>query len=96
MGIGAISGLGGMSMYGIGSNYNIKSVYGNPKSLQPVEKIGEEDYTGNPFAVLENKNDAEEGVNAVKQFKPVDLQAASSQMMMGSRFLLEGIPEGEL
>lgn len=94
MGVGAISGIGSFSSY-IGFQYKISSVYGNPKSLSKVEKIGEENYSGDAFAVVRKADSESLGAENKSSYKPVDYEALQSQMMIGSRFLTEGISFAE-
>lgn len=82
MRIGAVSGYG--SMMELQSNYRINSVYGNPKNTDAIQKIGEENYSGNPFAVVSSKED-EADIAAIreKQSKPFDLDAAVKRAEQG-------------
>lgn len=92
MGIGAISGFSGISAISYNpNNYKINSVYGNPKSVNPIEKIGKEDYTGNPFAILSKDNEKEEEAR-VEVPKTFNYDAAMSRMMQGSRYNADNIP----
>ena len=64
--------------------YRINSIYGNPKSTQPVAKIGEEDYTGNPMAVVSKKQDEEDALRIKdQQAKPFDYEAAMERAKQG-------------
>lgn len=80
MNIGAVSGYGAISS--LQNNYKINSIYGNPKSLQAVGKIGEERYSGNPFAVV-TKNDEEALKIKDQQKKPFDLEGAVKRAEQG-------------
>ncbi len=90
MGIGAISGIGSMSFYNM-NNYRVNSVNGNPKSLNPVEKIGQESYNSKPFATVSKVEEPEQDIT-VKQAKPFDFDAAMNRMMVGSKYNAENIP----
>lgn len=90
MGIGAISGIGSMSFYNM-NNYRVNSVNGNPKSLNPVEKIGQESYNSKPFATVSKVEEDDQEIRA-QQAKPFDFDAAMNRMMVGSRFNAENIP----
>lgn len=93
MGIGAISGFGGISsVAAYNPNYKINSIYGNPKSLQPVEKVGEDDYSGNPFAVLSKKEEEDYGPKPAERGASFNFDAAMSRMMQGARYNAENIP----
>jgi len=92
MGIGAISGLSPIS-YGGFSNYKVNSINGNPKSLNPVEKIGSEQYNSKPFATVsmnEGIDTSSETENTAP--KTFDMEAAMNQMKIASRFNAENIP----
>ena len=90
MGIGAISGIGSMSFYNM-NNYRVNSVNGNPRSLTPVEKIGQESYNSKPFATVSKVEEPEQDVTT-KQAEPFDYDAAMELMMVGSRYNAENIP----
>lgn len=79
MGIGAVSAYGGMNA--MLNSYKINSVYGNPKSMQPVGKIGEDNYSGNPFAVL-SKNEDDQKIRE-QQSKEFDYVAALERAKSG-------------
>lgn len=91
MNIGAVSGFGSIynSASSIQNNYKVNSIYGNPKGLDPVSKIGDGQYSGNPFAVVSAKDDVkavdEEAVKKVReqQNKPFDLDAAIKRAEQG-------------
>ena len=91
MGIGAIGSVG--SAY---SSYRVSSVYGNPQSLKPVEKIGAEEEKSKPFAVLskEPAKAVEEAADPKEnQTMTVanDYQAEMERMMSGVRFSAESL-----
>lgn len=81
MNIGAVSGYS--QMMNLQNTYRINSVYGNPKSMDSVSRIGEDQYSGNPFAVVSKKNDEE--IQAVKeqQNKPFDFDGAMKRAEQG-------------
>lgn len=90
-----IGGIAGYSSYlGIGSNYRISSIYGNPKSLEAVEKIGEENYTGNPLALVNKEEGPENPVFPARNSEElIDYEELAAQMMQGSRFLTEPLTQ---
>lgn len=80
MGIGALTGLGAGSMIG---NYRINSIYGNPKNLRPVGKIGQDDYSGNPFAIVSKDDQADAERVREKQGAPFDFVGAMERAKSG-------------
>lgn len=82
MTIGAVSGYG--SIMGLQNDYKINSIYGNPKSMSSVAKIGDEQYSGNPFAVVTKKEDEESQLKIKEQqAKPFDFDAAVERAKQG-------------
>lgn len=81
MNIGAVSGYG--QMMNLQSSYRVNSIYGNPKNMQPVEKIGEEQYSGNPFAVVSKKDEEEAIKIREQQDKSFDFDAAMKRAEQG-------------
>lgn len=78
MRIGAISGYGSIS-----GNYRIGSIYGNPKRMDLVERIGNEEYSGNPLAIINKTDDKEEQLIKDIQNKPFDYEAAFMRAKQG-------------
>ena len=96
MGIGAISGMGSMSFYNM-NNYKVNSINGNPQSLNPVEKIGQENYNSKPFATVTKTDEEEAAASSVAAApKNFDFDAAMSRMMIGSRYNATNIPVVDL
>lgn len=80
MGIGAISGLSsGINL----DNYKINSIYGNPKNLNPIGKIGQDDYSGNPFAILSKADDGETDRIRSQQNQAFDFTGAMERAKTG-------------
>lgn len=86
--------IGGISSLGL-HNYRISAVYGNPRSLQPVKKIGQETSRGDTTAVVEKINPQslrKETADMPKQSKPVHYQDVMEQMRTMTRFSADTIP----
>lgn len=86
--------IGSIGSYGL-QNYRISAVYGNPRSLQPVKKIGQETGYGDTTAVMEKMNQSslqKETENMPKQSKMVDYQDVMAQMRTMTRFSADTIP----
>ena len=81
MRIGAIGGYGVMSS--LSADYRINSIYGNPKSMEPVTKVGEDDYSGNPFAVVSKKQDEDALKIKEQQEKAFDYEGAMERAKQG-------------
>ena len=81
MRIGAIGGYGAINS--LSADYRINSIYGNPKSLQPVTKVGEDDYSGNPFAVVSKKQDEDALKIKEQQERPFDYEGAMERARQG-------------
>lgn len=81
MGIGAVSGLStGINL----DNYRINSIYGNPKNLRPIGKIGKDDYSGNPFAIVSRVDDEKETERIkMQQNSPFDFTGAMERAKNG-------------
>lgn len=88
--------IGAIGSYGF-SNYRISGVYGNPGSLQPIKKIGQENASGNTLAVLKKEkedNRQEESTRPVQQQQSAvrDYQNIMEQMRTMTRFSADTIP----
>lgn len=86
-----IGGIGSFGTY----NYKVSAVYGNPRSLQPVKKIGQETAYGDTTAVVEKKDQQSfgKGTEAVsKQPGTVNYQDVMEQMRTMTRFSADTIP----
>ncbi len=86
--------IGSIGSYGL-QNYRVSAVYGNPRSLQPVKKIGQETVHGDTTAVMEKMDQPslqKETENMPKQSKPIDYQDVMAQMRTMTRFSADTIP----
>lgn len=91
--------IGAIGSYGFGNfnNYRVSGVYGNPGSLQPVKKVGQENASGNTLAVLKKEkgdNRQEENTRPVQQQQSAvrDYQNIMEQMRTMTRFSADTIP----
>ena len=87
--------IGAIGSYGF-SNYRITNVYGNPRNLQPIKKIGQENASGETVAVLtkeDRNNQQEEKARSVQQRSSVqDYQNIMDHMRAMTRFSADTIP----
>ena len=90
--------VGSIGSYGF-SDYRISAVYGNPRSLQPIKKIGQETVSGETTAVLERVAKKEEQqpptVEPEQQLGPEDYLDIMEQMRSLTRFSADTIPMAE-
>ncbi len=86
--------IGGIGSFGL-HNYRISAVYGNPRSLQPVKKIGQETAYGDTTAVVEKvaqQSSGKEKEDISKQPGTVNYQDVMEQMRTMTRFSADTIP----
>lgn len=87
--------IGGIGSFGL-HNYRVSAVYGNPRSLQPVKKIGQETTRGETTAVVEKMNQQplrnETKDHLLKQPEAMDYQDIMAQMRTMTRFSADTIP----
>ncbi len=86
--------IGGIGSFGL-HNYRVSAVYGNPRSLQPVKKIGQETAYGDTTAVVEKMDQqsfGKETKDASKQPGTVNYQDVMEQMRTMTRFSADTIP----
>lgn len=90
--------IGAVGSYGF-SNYQISSVYGNPGSLRPIKKIGQDTVSGNTVAVLkktEPVDNVESDYSAVREKQrvniPDDYQDIMAQMQSQTKLSAATIP----
>lgn len=86
-----IGGIGSLGLY----NYRVSAVYGNPRSLQPVKKIGQETAYGDTTAVMEKtarQPFGRETKEVSRQSGTVNYQDVMEQMRTMTRFSADTIP----
>lgn len=86
--------IGGIGSFGL-HNYRVSAVYGNPRSLQPVKKIGQETAYGDTTAVVEKTDQQSFGKEtdaASKQPGTINYQDVMEQMRTMTRFSADTIP----
>lgn len=86
--------IGGIGSFGL-HNYRVSAVYGNPRSLQPVKKIGQETAYGDTTAVVEKTQQQplqKEPEDMLKQPKAINYQDVMEQMRTMTRFSADTIP----
>lgn len=86
--------IGGIGSFGL-HNYRVSAVYGNPRSLQPVKKIGQETAYGDTTAVVEKmdrQSSGKEKEDISKQPGTVNYQDVMEQMRTMTRFSADTIP----
>lgn len=87
-----IGGLGSVGLY----QYRVAAVYGNPRSLQPVKKIGQETYRGDTTAVVEKvkrQSSLQIGKDDMsKRQETIDYRDVMEQMRTMTRFSADTIP----
>ncbi|MDE6687290.1 MAG: hypothetical protein K2K17_08240 [Lachnospiraceae bacterium] len=87
--------IGGIGSFGL-HNYRVSAVYGNPRSLQPVKKIGQETAYGDTTAVVEKTQQQpvqkETQDRLMKQPEAVNYQDIMNQMRTMTRFSADTIP----
>lgn len=87
-----IGGIGSFGLY----NYRVSAVYGNPRSLQSVKKVGQETTRGETTAVVEKmkqqplQKETEERL--LKRPEAMDYQDIMEQMRTMTRFSADTIP----
>lgn len=86
--------IGGIGSFGL-HNYRVSAVYGNPRSLQPVKKIGQETAYGDTTAVVEKTDQQffkKETEDLSKQPGTINYQDVMEQMRTMTRFSADTIP----
>lgn len=86
-----IGGLGSFGLY----QYRVSAVYGNPRSLQPVKKIGQETAHGDTTAVVEKVEQQplqRETERTLKRPGNIDYQDVMERMSTMTRFSADTIP----
>lgn len=86
--------IGGIGSFGL-HNYRVSAVYGNPRSLQSVKKIGQETAYGDTTAVMEKTQQPvqkETQDRLMKQPEAVNYQDIMNQMRTRTRFSADTIP----
>ncbi len=86
--------IGGIGSFGL-HNYRVSAVYGNPRSLQPVKKIGQETAHGDTTAVVEKMGQQyfrKETEDVSKKPRTIDYQDVMEQMRTMTRFSADTIP----
>ena len=81
MRIGSISGYNAISAYQ--PNYKISSINGNPKQLDAIDKIGQQQYTSNPLAIVSKQDDEDTEKIREQQSRPFDIDGAMKRMQQG-------------
>ena len=86
--------IGGIGSFGL-HNYRVSAVYGNPRSLQSVKKIGQETAHGDTTAVVEKigqQSFRKETEDVPKQPGTINYQDVMEQMRTMTRFSADTIP----
>lgn len=86
--------IGGIGSFGL-HNYRVSAVYGNPRSFQPVKKIGQETAYGDTTVVVEKtdrQSFGKEAEHVLKQTGTVNYQDVMEQMRTMTRFSADTIP----
>lgn len=86
-----IGGLGSFGLY----QYRVSAVYGNPRSLQPVKKIGQETAHGDTTAVVEKVEQQplqRETERTLRRPENIDYQDVMERMSTMTRFSADTIP----
>lgn len=83
MRIGGLSGMGYMA--GIGSNYSVSSIHGNPRSMNAIDKVSEQSKSAKPLAIVNKISEEEQQKIRDRQNMTVskDYESVMQQMMNG-------------
>lgn len=85
--------IGAIGSFGL-NQYRVSAVYGNPRSLQPIKKIGQETAHGDTTAVVEKVKQPlqKEAEGVWKQPETVNYKDVMEQMRTMTRFSADTIP----
>lgn len=86
--------IGALGSFGL-NQYRVSAVYGNPRSLQPVKKIGRETARGETTAVVEKveQQPSQKDADGVRRrSETVDYKDIMEQMRTMTRFSADTIP----